>query len=327
MIGGHVTPIDHQYYYPNNWVPDPNSANLKEVLAPGDGIITSIQSMPVFFSHKSNDSNLGDYRIILAHTCTFYTIYIHIYQLSPKLKEALGDIDPSENKRVSIPVSAGEVIGRANSFDFSVHNEDVTLKGFIVPAHYEREPWKIHTVDPFDYFVEPLRTQLLKFDLRQAEPRGGKIDYDIDGKLIGNWFKENTNGYQGIKQPDYWVTHLAIAPEALDPKQIILSLGDFQGEPKQFSVKGNSPDPKDVDLSFGLVKYELVDTQYILGDSKEFWNRVSYADNIKASGGDLVHGVVLLQLIEDRKLKVEIFPKKTKVDVSNFTDKAIIYER
>ncbi len=42
---------------------------------------------------------------------------------------------------------------------------------------------------------------------------------------------------------------------------------------------------------------------------------------------DYVEGVVLFQLIEDRKLKEKIFPDKHISDVSGFTDAAIIYER
>ncbi len=48
------------------------------------------------------------------------------------------------------------------------------------------------TVDTFDYFDEPVKSQLLAKSLRIALPVGGKIDYDIDGKLIGNWFREGS---------------------------------------------------------------------------------------------------------------------------------------
>lgn len=322
MLGSHVTPIDHQYYYQKDWVAEPTEADLKDVFAPADGIITSIQAMPSFFSHVRPE--LGDYRIILAHTCSFYTIYIHVYKLSDKIYEQVEDLKPGENKGLNILVKAGELIGKANSFDFSAHNEDVVLSGFIVPEHYTGEPWKIHTVDPFDYFVEPLKSKLLEKNLRLDIPRGGKIDYDINGRLIGNWFKENTNGYRGIKQPEYWVTHLSISPDGLDPEHIIVSLGDFKGEAMQFGVKGNSPNPKDVDVSTGLVKYKLVHYSYYDLNNKR-WESTYYAKGLKAKNNEEVNGVVLLQLISDRKLKVEIFPDKT--DVDGFTEKAMIYER
>jgi len=94
-----------------------------------------------------------------------------------------------------IPVKEGEVIGSVGvgKFDFSVVDEAVNLTGFANPKTYE-EVWKIHTVDTFDYYKEPLRSALLAKNVRVDKPYGGKIDYDIKGRLIGNWFKEGTGG-------------------------------------------------------------------------------------------------------------------------------------
>ena len=47
----------------------------------------------------------------------------------------------------------------------------------------KRDQWKPHVVDPFDHIDEPLRSQLLAFNARKTPPLGGKIDYDIDGRL------------------------------------------------------------------------------------------------------------------------------------------------
>lgn len=317
MVGGHVTPIDHGYYYPPNWKPQDNPAEFKDVLSPANGTITNIQLV---------GGKQGDYRLVIHHTCTFYTIYIHVKELSPKIAQTIGDFS-SMSKNTNIPVSAREVIGRANGFDFSVHDDETVLKGFIIPEHYDAEPWKIRTVNMFDYFVEPIKSQLLAKNVREAEPRGGKIDYDIDGRLVGNWFVENTNGYRGGGvAPDYWNTHLAFAYDGLDHSLIIVSMGNFSGEAKQFAVKGNSPDPASVSMSTGIVKYELVDVEYIIKDTGQYWDRISYAKGLKAVGIEQVHGVVLVQLIEDRKIKFETFPEKTAAEVTGFTNPTI-YER
>lgn len=319
MIGGHVTPIDHGYYYPPNWQPQDDPSKFRDVLAPADGVITSIGLV---------GNRPGDFRIEMYHTCTFYTIYIHVKELAPRIEKEAGAIT-STNKPVEISVEAGEVIGRANSFDFSVHNSEVMLEGFIVPEHYADEPWKIHTVDMFDHFVEPIKSQLLEKNIRQAEPRGGKIDYDIDGKLVGSWFVENTNGYAGLtnKIGSYWSTHLAFAYNGIDPRQIVVSIGDFGGEAKQFAVKGNLPDPADVGVSTGQVKYELVQIDYIVEGTGANWNRASFAKGIKAIGTGGVEGAVLVQMLDDRKIKVETFPGKSASEVSGFTSAAKIYER
>ncbi|MFC1944114.1 hypothetical protein ACFLX5_01230 [Chloroflexota bacterium] len=39
-------------------------------------------------------------------------------------------------------------------------------------------------------------------NIRQVEPPGGKIDHDVYGRLIGNWFVKGTNGYQGISSTE-----------------------------------------------------------------------------------------------------------------------------
>ena len=323
MVGGHVTPIDHGYYYAKGWLPGSSredTTKFRDIMAPAAGVVTSAQSMPSEYA----SSSIGDYRIVIHHTCSLYTIYIHVNQLSEKL-QAIADTDKTA------AVEAGEVIGRAPGFDFSVHNDEVTLKGFIVPESYTVEPWKLHNVDMFGHFVEPIRTQLLEKNVRQKEPRGGKIDHDIDGKLVGNWFEENTNGYYGKteyeRRSGYWITHLTLAYDALDPSLIIVSMGDYGGEAKQFAVKGNTPDPKDVDATDGLVKYELVTWGYTT-DKNEEWDRQNFAKIKNAyEHDDQGSGVALVQMLEPRKIKFEAFPGKTAAQVQGFTDNAKVYER
>jgi len=322
MLGGHVTPIDHGYYYAKGWTDFGNREDItkfRDILAPASGVVTSVQSMPQEYA----SSSIGDYRLVIHHTCSFYTIYIHVNQLSDRLK-AIADTGKTAQ------IEAGEMIGKAPGFDFSVHNDDITLTGFIVPENYIREPWKLHNIDMFDSFVEPIKTQLLEKNIRQKEPRGGKIDYDIDGKLVGNWFEENTNGYSGKKEyqrmSGYWGTHLAFAYDGLDPSLIIISIGDFSGEAKQFAVKGNAPDPKDVDASDGIIKYELVSFDYMT-DEDALWDRRSFANIKNAFGGDSVSGTVLVQILENRKIKFESFPGKSASQVNGFTENAKIYER
>ncbi len=325
MIGGHVTPIDHQYYQPADFKSLPDTY---DVMAIGDGVIVSIglEGKPV----ESNGPGYNKYRLVIMHTCTFYSIYNLLTSLSPRITAVTGEIKPASTAEVNIPVREGEIIGKigGQTLDLSVNDDNVILKGFIMPEHYQSEPWKIHTVDPFDYFKEPVRSQLLAKNIREVQPLGGKIDYDIDGRLVGNWFKENTNGYGAVERQRYWSTHLAIVYDHVDPTQIRVSLGDFNGSATQFGVKGNSPDPANVTVSTGLVKYDLVQFDYYLGDTGQGWDRFTYAKGLKSRNiGNTIFGVVLLQLIQDRKLKVEIFLGKTSSDVIGFSDAAMIYER
>ncbi|MDO8481185.1 MAG: hypothetical protein Q7S65_05235 [Nanoarchaeota archaeon] len=332
MIGGHVTPIDHMYFQPAifNSAPD-----TYPVYADADGVIQGIGSEPM-----GNENRYRKYRLIIKHTCDFYSIYNLLTSLSPQILDVSGTIPPGGYSSKSISVKQGDLLGwiGGQTLDLSVNYDKVTL-GFIVPEHYASEPWKIHTVDPFDYFKEPDKSALLAKNVRQAESRGGKIDYDVDGRLVGNWFVKGAGGHgDGGKNPEFWKNHLSFAYDPIDPTRVIVSLGNFTDIAKnsglnerdrnmmQYGVKGNAPDPKDVSVATGLVKYELVETDYLLGDTNQGWSRMDYAGNIRAVGGTQVKGVVLAQLISERQLKMEIFPGKSASQVSGFVN-PVVYER
>jgi len=90
-------------------------------------------------------------------------------------------------------------------------------------------------------------------------------------------------------------------------------------------VKNNLPDPATVSVDTGQTLYELVDYDYYDGDVR--WDRESLVKGLKLRNSDFVQGVVLFQLIENRKLKVEIFPDMTAAGVGTFTANAMIYVR
>jgi len=111
--------------------------------------------------------------------------------------------------------------------------------------------------------------------------------------------------------------HLAFAYHPIEPSQVIVSIGDFDGRPKQFAVKGNAPDPAKLSSKDGVVKFELVYAPYT--NSGE---RIELPPQMRG-----VQGVLLAQLVEDRKLKIEVFPGKSPADVAEFTKGAKVYER
>lgn len=325
MSSQHITPTDHQYFHTIGFAgPNEDMENLDrfKVYAPADGEIVSVGTL----------YGRNDYRIVIAHTCTFYTIFIHVDKLSDNVLAAI--LEKNGNPEQSwerIPVKEGEVIGSIGTgkLDFSVVDENVTLTGFARRETYDDkekgEVWKTHTVDTFDYYKEPVRSELLKKNLRKAEPFGGKIDFDIDGKIIGNWFVEGTGGYRGLGNWDYWLTHLSIVYDAFDPEHIAVSIGDFGGMGQQFGVTGNIPNPKDIGVGSGTVKYELVVYDYYTGNAK--WDGINYAENIKARNTNEVRGTALFEMIEAGRLKAEFFVGKRASEVNGFTGNAKVYER
>ncbi len=317
LHGEHVAPIDHQYYQNFN-----NNEPTIEVYSPGDGVITDIQHMGSFRG-DFNREPFDDYRLVIQHTCTISTIFIHIDKLSEKIRKVAPEF--GKFKGVNVPVTAGEIIGRFdNNVDFNVVDQSITIN-LIEPASYKNDPNRIHIQDPFNYFNVPIKSQLIAKSLRSAQPEGGLIDYDIDGRLIGTWFLENTNGWSGLRQERYWADHLAVVYDSIDPEHILFSVGTYEGKARQFGVKGNAPKPDEISVDTGLVKYELV--EYHLYDGDKEWDFKSLVKGLKLKNGDDVFAVALVQMLGDRKLKVEVFPNKTAQQVAGFTDNAKMYTR
>ncbi|HSX35463.1 MAG TPA: hypothetical protein VLH84_00850 [Patescibacteria group bacterium] len=316
LAGAHVTPIDHLYFYPN----DMTHRDAAPVYAMADGYIVSYSERTQ--KVDTGATQQGEFQLYFQHSCSFYTYYDLLTSLEPGLAK---QIAASGGKDLHIPVKSGQVIGRvgAQSLDTAVYNLDLTLKGFVNPDSYKTEAYKLHTDDFFKYFKNPALDEMLAKNPRKFTPYGGKIDYDIDGKLIGNWFQSGTNGYAGAGQQvadsngqGYWSSHLAIVPNAITQGQIDISFGDYQGKATQFTAKAGSPDPATVGTASGLTKYEYV----------------PYAFASTPTGGvstpsTQVVGTVLFQLTDTRTLKMEAFPGKTAAQVSGFTSAAKTYVR
>lgn len=333
MYDAHVTPVDHQYWHP---VGEGGPANPErvEIHAPADGNIVFVEheTQTLLEQRPGGLPPQDDYRVVIEHSCTFYTYLIHVNKLTPAILAQVqwqyGGRVGSTFSWVRIPIKAGEVIGKTGDhpFDFAVVNTEANLPGFLSPRVYDKEFWKVHTVDPFDYFTPSLRTELVAKNLRTSPPLGGKIDYDAKGKLVGNWFKTGTNGYAGAGGWRYWAGHLALAYDPIDPTHVTISIGTFKDYAEQFGVKGNAPDPATIGAANGIAAYELVPFDYYVGNPK--WDKNSFASGVSARNNDsAVAGVLLAQVVDDHHLKVEIQPGKTLAQTPVFTEAAVVYER
>lgn len=321
MVDAHVTPIDHMYFAPAS---RESAIDAYNVYAPADGTITEIQ-------RRERNDNLSEvkeeFRLVITYTCTFLSYYDLITVLDPAIIGEVPELEKENYVRVEIPVKEGQLIGKIGkqTLDFAVWDTEKPLTGFIIPEHYDREPWKIYTANPFDYFTDDIKKILIAKNLRTVEPIEGKIDYDIDGKLVGNWFLEGTNGYAGTNKNKYWEGHMSVVYNHLDPTAIIISIGDFNGKSQQLAVKENKPDPAKVGKETGLVKYELYNFQYLKPDGQP--GEGNFVKNMKVKAGQELRGTVIFQLIDKRKLKMEVFPGKSASQVSGFTSGVRVYER
>ncbi len=237
--------------------------------------------------------------------------YAHVTQLHPDLMERLGSQPADERGRnVRVPVEAGDTIGWLGphaAMDFSVFDRELRLS-FLNPSRYPRD--HIYSANIIDYFDEPVRGELLSSALRQIPPRGGKVDYDVEGKISGNWFREGTTSFI------QWSRQLAIVYDHIHGDRIFISDGSpmsdvpgFQdpGRPDIWWVRGNTPRPETVGVGDGVIKYTLI-------------SHGLAPDEVKAT-----LGVMLVEMTEAGRIRVEVF--KGVEDAAGFTPAAKIYVR
>jgi hypothetical protein len=327
VADGHVTPTDHVYLTALGQ----NSVNSIDVVMPADGTVVNVSAMPDQYIGDRTDTQtaIEDHRIVIAHNCQYYSIFIHINQLSPAIQEVIGELAPNQSINTQIELKAGELIGKIgpNPVDWTFMDVTTTLTGFISPELYQGENWKIHTIDPTIVYTGDMKAQMEAKSLRSVEPIGGKIDYDEPGKLVGNWFQEGTNGYAGATMERYWDGHLAIAPNNIDPSVTIVSIGNWDDVARQYAVKG-TVDPAAVNSETGPVKYELVAFNFVKSDGTQwFANGQAVGKGLQAKRETTVVGTIMFEVMAGEKLKVEKFIGKTATQVSGFTSAAVIYER
>lgn len=337
---GHIIPGDHAGIIHQTY---PTSTPTK-IFAPADGTIVRVERHP-YQPPSGYPQNIRHYHVYLVHSCTFFTGFVHITDFTPEVlaasRELKGlhdkELTQMENILVNIPVKAGQQIGAAWSFELlGIVTVDLTKTntGYLRPESYKAENWRMHSVSSFDYFEEPLKSELHAKNPRKAEPLGGKIDFDIEGKIVGNWFEEGSEGFRDESKPPrqcgnfpcpYWEGHLALVYDFIDPAQLRVSVGFNPGLEKgtPYGVKGDSPDFKDIGVEDGLVTYELVG----LKDVSREKGYVSETEIVTESDESKVLGTMLVQLLEKGKLKMEIFPGKTASQVTGFTSNALMYER
>jgi hypothetical protein len=329
MAGGHVTPIDHGYFYVKGAVASPPVENA--VFSPMAGNI-SVVTRSV---RGTGSSAYDDYGVTIEATCTFRVRFSNLVRFAGTLGSLIGQLQGNETKNPNYAVKAGELIGYTGSatdrgIDVWVENDDLTLTGFINPAQYTAsEYWKTHVADLFEYTAEPLKDQLLALLERDALPPWGKVGYDIDGRLVGNWFLVGSHGYAGLhpQYDGYWVGHLAVVYDGNDPTQVEISFGNYQGAARQFAAFGSAPDPATVGESTGLVKYELGELQSYSGVTGVAWDTTTYLPHMRVRAAGGVIGTVLMQLVGTRSLEMQIFSGRTAGQVTGFDSGALMYER
>ena len=321
MIGDHVTPIDHGYIGITP-LGKPRAARTEAdyvpVYAPADAEVIEIALL----------GSPRSIRIVMAHGCETYSVYMVLNRLSGALAHLQDDLLAKGRLDPHIPLLAGSEFaeGRDNPPDFSVHDGSRWLTGFLSPFSYTTsDAWKPYTVDPWPYFSPDLAAAYESRMQRIAAPRWGRIDYDIAGTASGNWFLAGTVGYSGRLEADFrtserlyggvvpgkltpaW-SHLAIAPHQVQPGRWIFSIGwwrDERGDPTQslLEVRDGQPQPSALTPASGIVVYRLwnwLNATSVAGDSPP---PIGYDIT-----GVRIVGLAAVQVNADGTLSVEVMP-------------------
>lgn len=268
---GHTIPTDHIYFY----FADPDARETAEgrrtdFFAPGDGVVAT------FLGAVGAES-----KVFIRQTSTF-TYYLD--HLIPSVPLERGTV-----------VTAGQRLGTSGSafgVDLGVINDSLTL-GFLVPGRYLGDT--LHADAPLKYFTEPLRSQLYARVQRMGGDLDGRIDYDIAGRLSGNWFL----GSSGV---------VAFAYDTYDPSsvRIATNVGAITGV---FGIAPGDPLPREVSMASGRVLYTL--SRAITGPPKP------------GTGGTIAY--MLVEMTDATHLRMQAFPAGAVP--ADFTVAAATYSR
>jgi hypothetical protein len=279
----HTLPTDHIYVEVADIFHCPCDLHARTIHAPGSGTVEWI--LP-----RNPDS-----KITIRMTSTFSYYIDHVVLAA--------GIAPGSS------IVAGQPLGstREGGFglDLGVINETHTNSGFLVPSRYSLETMNADA--PLKFFAEPLRSVLYSRVSRIGPERDGRIDYDVRGRLSGNWFLDGLKADQTSSGPEGWPKQLAFVFDTYDPSQARISVGGQLARVGTFGIAAGDPPFASVGTAQGITLYHLL----IFGPL--------------GAGPQLTVGVLLVQMQAEDQIRVEMFPGSS--GESQFTAAAKVYRR
>jgi len=270
---GRALPTDHIYFT----FADPNAgespvARRTSFFAPADGTVRDVIPHPPS----------SDVKVVVRATTT---IVYYIDHLIPEVAIARGT-----------QLTAGQRLGTTGSSfdsDLGVINDGVMLS-FVNPSRYGSE--LLHTDAPLKFFEEPLRSQLYAKVRGIGPDLDGRIDFDVAGRLSGNWFGESDS------------TPLAFIYNSYDPSEVRISVAGGLSQVGVFGIAATDPSPRDVSVASGRVRYTIT--------------RAQTGPPISSTGPA---GRMLVQMLGDQRIQVEIFALSAAAD--DFTGSSRVFVR
>ena len=252
---GHTTPTDHIYFY--FAAPDAGETPLGRRTA---AFIPASGTISFLIGGQSTES-----KVMVQVTSNMWYYLDHVI---PEIPVAVGT-----------KVTAGQRLGTtglAYALDLGVVNFDLRPAGIISPTRYTDET--NHGDAPMKYFDEPIRSQLYSRVQRLGGDLEGKFDFDVAGRLVGNWFYEPGGA-----------ASMSFAYNTYDPSEVRIGIG---GIPITgvFAIAAGDPAPANVSVDTGIVRYTLTTSR-----------------TGPPLTGNTPIGTLLVQMVTPQRIQVEFF--------------------
>lgn len=305
---GHAFPTDH-----GGFAFTQNTAGLYyNVYAPASGTIIEITYNENNWPASSGQTGTyRDWTIKIEHTKDFYSTFGHMSALDATIAAQAGTIQPDVNNKVSIAVSTGQVIGLCGGrpgvvtgMDWFVTDYTAAAKSFINTNRYGRSLYSNHFLDYCNSGLKNIYTPLIfnpdisPLVTRETAPLGGKIDFDVAGKLCGNWFHNSITTTEAANSE--YNKQLSFVYDQYEPTKLRVTFGGPEGAVGSstvstplglwvttYQVVNNQPEPAAVNLASGEVIY---------------WLRGLVINNEQT-----IEATLLVKIIDDQTVKAEGF--------------------
>ncbi len=282
--GGHVFPTDHIYL-------DYGGREGLPVRAPASGRVFAIRSQVP-----------DDFKIEI--------------QVNERFSYYVAHVLPVKGLSVGSTVESGQVIAYTSGrslLDLGCADTHMALKGFVNPDRYPEST--LHCVSPLKLYGDPLRGQLYAKVMRDNTDKDGRIDYDIAGRLAGNWFLEGLSAAESSRgSPQIWAKQLAFAYDVHRPRARLVSIGGTIAPAGLYGLSAVSPDPAEISVKSGLLRLVLTIPEF----------RETAPPSHKATSAA---GILLVRMLTPNRVKVEFFPGRRSEEIVGFTGSAKVYER
>ena len=148
----------------------------------------------------------------------------------------------------------GTTTGKNDMLDFGVYSDLVTVRNLLSPGRYAYET--LHAEAPLPLFGDPAKSYLTA-KVKSAVDQNGKLDWDQNNKLVGNWFSTSLASDASSTLPAANAKQIAFAYDAVSTGQVRISIGGQLSIVGLFAPSGDDPTPDGVNFSTGKVLFTL----------------------------------------------------------------------